>query len=118
MYFPFITAKSLEGFGESHSAFMRAFPRLQMILVLACDHVDEHNRVTVDAAGRPVVHYRFTPETVSGLVRGAVTSAKIFFAAGAVRAHVPVAPQSTVEACSPERLEELAKSCAVVPGKT
>ena len=118
MYFPFITAKSLEGFGESHSAFMRAFPRLQMILVLACDHVDEHNRVTVDAAGRPVVHYRFTPETMSGLVRGAVTSAKIFFAAGAVRAHVPVAPQSTVEACSPERLEELAKSCAVVPGKT
>lgn len=118
MYFPFITAKSLEGFGEPHSTFMRAFPRLQMILVLACDHVDEHNRVTVDGEGRPVVHYRFTPETVSGLIRGAVTSAKIFFAAGALRAHVPVAPQPTVEACSPERVEELAKTCAVTPGKT
>jgi hypothetical protein len=40
MYFPFITAKSLAGFGAPHSAFMRAFPRLQMILVLACDEAD------------------------------------------------------------------------------
>ena len=48
MYFPFITAKSLAGFGEPHSAFMRAFPRLQMILVLACDEADAHNRVTID----------------------------------------------------------------------
>ncbi|HXZ27887.1 MAG TPA: GMC family oxidoreductase [Terriglobales bacterium] len=118
MYFPFITAKSLEGFGEAHSSFLRAFPRLQMILVLACDHVNEHNRVSVDRDGRPVVHYRFTPETMRGLIRGAITSAKIFFAAGALRAHVPVAQDPTVETCSPERLEELAKTCAVVPGKT
>jgi len=118
MYFPFITAKSLAGFGEAHSSFLRAFPRLQMILVLACDHVDEHKRVSADGDGRPVVHYRFAPETVRGLIRGAITSAKIFFAAGAVRAHVPVAPHPTVEACTPERLEELAGTCAVVPGKT
>ena len=37
MYFPFITAKNLTGFGADHSRLMRAFPRLQMILVLACD---------------------------------------------------------------------------------
>ena len=64
MYFPFTTAKAMVGFGEEHSRFMRAFPRLQMILVLACDEVDDHNRVTVDGDGRPVVHYRFTPEVI------------------------------------------------------
>ena len=53
MYFPFITAKSLAGFGPPHSRFMRAFPRLQMILVLACDKADHHNRVAIDkTAGR------------------------------------------------------------------
>lgn len=37
MYFPFVTAKNLTGFGAEHSTFLQAFPRLQMILVLACD---------------------------------------------------------------------------------
>jgi len=107
MYFPFTTAKSLAGFGEAHSAFLRAFPRLQMILVLACDHTDPHNRVTIDSAGRPVVHYRFTPEVARGLVRGAATSAKIFFAAGARRAQVPFAKPPLVEASQPSVLDAL-----------
>jgi long-chain-alcohol oxidase len=117
MYFPFITAKSLAGFGAPHSAFMRAFPRLQMILVLACDRVDPYNRVSIDAAGRPVVHYRFTPETVRGLIRGAITSAKIFFAAGAVRSHMPVARNTTIEAGDAPRLEEIAAQAEFKPGK-
>ena len=67
MYFPFTTAKNLAGFGADHSRLMRAFPRLQMILVLACDHVVPGNRVSVDAQGRPVVHYRFTTEVIASL---------------------------------------------------
>ena len=117
MYFPFITAKSLAGFGAEHSAWMRAFPRLQMILVLACDEADAHNRVTIDRAGRPVVHYRFTPKVARALVRGAVTSAKIFFAAGARRAHVPVANPSTVEAGDAARLDACDDARHFVPGK-
>ena len=117
MYFPFITAKSLAGFGEPHSAFMRAFPRLQMILVLACDSVDSYNRVAIDANGRPVVHYRFTPEAIRGLIRGAITSAKIFFAAGAVRVHMPVARNTTIEARDAGRLEEIAAEAEFKPGK-
>ncbi len=117
MYFPFITAKSLAGFGEEHSRIMRAFPRLQMILVLACDKVDSHNRVTIDRAGRAVVHYRFGSDVIRALVRGAVTSAKIFFAGGAQRAHIPVCNPPTVEACSAERLEELAGQAEFLPGK-
>jgi choline dehydrogenase-like flavoprotein len=118
MYFPFITAKSLAGFGADHSRFMYAFPRLQMILVLACDDIDEHNRITIDAQGRPVVHYRFTPQVVRGLVRGAIASARIFFAAGAERCHMPVSSGSTVvEAEDANRLEEIAQESRFVPGK-
>ena len=117
MYFPFISAKAMVGFGEEHSHFMRAFPRLQMILVLACDDVDEHNRVTVDNAGRPVVHYRFTPEATHGLVQGAITAAKISFAAGAVRAHVPVAHAPTIERAEAERLGRIAENPEFKPGK-
>jgi choline dehydrogenase-like flavoprotein len=110
MYFPFVTAKAMVGFGEEHSRFMRAFSRLQMILVLACDEVDDHNRVTIDGDGRPVVHYRFTPEVIHGLVQGAITSAKISFAAGAVRAHVPVAHSPTIESADRERLDQIAEN--------
>src|SRR4030067_250397 len=62
---PFPTAKNLAGFGPDHSRLMRAFPRLQMILVLACDHAAPGNRVSVDAQGKPVVHYRFTGEVIA-----------------------------------------------------
>ena len=118
MYFPFVTAKSLAGFGEPHSAFMRAFPRLQMILVLGCDEVDPHNRITIDGGGRPVVHYRFTPEVIRGLIRGAIASAKIFFAAGAVRVHMPVAKNTTIEARDAGDLDRIAASAEFKPAKT
>ena len=118
MYFPFITAKSMAGFGEPHSAFMRAFPRLQMILVLACDEADAHNRVSIDKTGRPVVEYRFQREAIHGLIRGAATAAKILFAAGAVRVHLPVARPTTVEAADASRLEEIAAAAEFRPGKT
>ncbi len=117
MYFPFITAKALAGFGEPHSAFMRAFPRLQMILVLACDKADDYNRITIDREGRPVAEYRFQPEAIQGLIRGAITSAKIFFAAGAVRVHMPVARETTIEAGDAGRLEEIAAAADFKAGK-
>jgi choline dehydrogenase-like flavoprotein len=117
MYFPFITAKAMAGFGEEHSRMMRAFPRLQMILVLACDEADDHNRVAIDGDGRPVVHYRFTPEVIHGLTDGAITSAKIAFAAGAVRAHVPVSHSPTIERADARRLDQIAKDPDFKPGK-
>ena len=117
MYFPFTTAKAMAGFGEEHSRFMRAFARLQMILVLACDDVVAHNRVSLDSSDRPVVHYRFTPEVRKGLVQGAITSAKIFFAAGAVRVHLPVAPISTIESAEANRLDQIAEYPEFKPGK-
>ena len=117
MYFPFITAKSLGGFGAPHSAFMRAFPRLQMILVLACDEADGYNRVGIDKADRPVVHYRFQPKAVLGLMGGAFTAAEILFAAGAVRVHMPTARDTTIEARDAARLPEIAGAAEFQPGK-
>jgi hypothetical protein len=35
---------------------MRDFPKLQMILLLACDRAYPANRVAVDRDGRPIVH--------------------------------------------------------------
>ena len=107
MYFPFVTAKNLTGFGAAHSALMRAFPRLQMILVLACDRAVPGNRVAVNAAGRPVVHYRFTEAVVTSLVRATRASARIFFAAGAERVHAPSADPPLLERSARDRLDTL-----------
>lgn len=107
MYFPFITAKNLTGFGAPHSTLMRAFPRLQMILVLACDKAVPGNRITVDREGTPVVHYTFTPAVVRSLVAATRASARIFFAAGAVRVHAPSADPPLIEARDAARMDEL-----------
>ena len=107
MYFPFITAKNLTGFGANHSALMQAFPRLQMILVLACDKATPGNRITVDRNGKPVVHYTFTPEVVRSMVAATRASARIFFAAGAVRVHAPSADPPLLEAADAGRVDAL-----------
>jgi choline dehydrogenase-like flavoprotein len=98
MYFPFTTAKNLTGFGEEHAAMMRAFPRLQMILVLACDRAIPSNRIAIDRAGRPVVHYAFTPDVITSMVRATRAAARIFFGAGAIRVHAPSADPHILEA--------------------
>lgn len=106
MYFPFVTAKSLVGFGATNESFLRAFPRLQMILVLGCDRATEGNRVGVDAAGRPVVHYRLTDEVVGALARGTRASARIFFGAGAVRMHAPLASPPELRAAEVAEIDD------------
>ena len=117
MYFPFTTAKNLTGFGPAHSALMRAFPRLQMILVLACDKAVPHNRVAVDREGKAVVRYRFTSETIAAMVRATRASARIFFAAGALRVHAPSADPPTIERRDAARLDELIAARHFLPGK-
>ena len=118
MYFPFVTAKNMAGFGTEHSRFMRAFPRLQMILVLACDHTSPKNRVAVNSAGRPVVHYTFQPETVDAMVRGSRAATRVFFAAGAVRVHAPLADPPVIERRDAARAETLIDARHFLPGRT
>jgi choline dehydrogenase-like flavoprotein len=97
MYFPFVTAKNLTGYGVDHAVFMNAYSRLQMILVLACDKAVSANRVACDRVGGPIVHYSFTPAVVESLAAATRAAAKIFFAAGAERVHAPLADPPRLE---------------------
>lgn len=107
MYFPFVTAKNLTGFGEEHARFMRRFPRLQMILVLACDTAVPQNRIVIDKAGKPVVHYSFTPRVVKSFVAATRAAARIFFAAGALRVHAPEANPAAIDRRDAYRVDDL-----------
>ncbi len=117
MYFPVTTAKNLTGFGADHSRLMLAFPRLQMILVLACDRAVPGNRVAVDRAGNPVVHYEFTDEVIGGLVAATRASARIFFAAGAERVHAPSADPPLIERAEADRIAERIEARHFLPGR-
>jgi choline dehydrogenase-like flavoprotein len=105
MYFPFTTAKNLSGFGAGHERFMRAYDRLQMILVLACDEALPEHRVEVDGQGRPVVHYRLTPATLEAMVKATRAAARIFFAAGAEAVHAPSARPHVLERTQADELD-------------
>jgi choline dehydrogenase-like flavoprotein len=89
-----------------------------MILVLACDRAVAHNRIEVDRTGRPVVHYSFTPEVVRSLVAATRASARIFFAAGAVRVHAPTAQPPLLEAAESEEIDRRIHQRHFAEGKT
>ena len=118
MYFPFTTAKNLTGFGAEHAAMMRAFPRLQMILVLACDRAHPDNRIRVDRDGRAVVDYRFTNEVITSMVLATRAAARIFFAAGASRVHAPSADPHIIEATDASRIDRRVAERHFRPGTT
>jgi len=117
MYFPFTTAKNLIGFGAEHADLMSRMNRMQMILVLAVDPALPENRVTVDSAGEPVVHYRFTDEVMDALVESQRVAARIFFAAGCRRVHAPAGTRFFLDADEANRLEELITREAFKLGK-
>jgi len=116
MYFPFVTAKNLIGFGAEHSALMRAFPRLQMILVLAIDPARESNRVTINRDGNPVVQYKLSDDVLASIHESMKVSARVFFAAGARRVHVPAAENFFIDASEAERIDDLVPRRNVRPG--
>jgi choline dehydrogenase-like flavoprotein len=118
MYFPFTTAKNLTGFGVEHSAIMRAFPHLQMILVLACDSAADGNRIDIDRSGRPVVHYRFAKRVIRAMVAATRAAARIFFGAGAVRMHAPTARPHLIAASEQDSIDARIHERHFVPGTT
>ncbi len=91
-YFPFTLAKNLVGFGAPVDDLLHHYNHLQMILVLAVDEAEAHNRVYYDfKTGAPAVSYTFNPKTIDSFVKAIRQSAKIFFAAGCERVHAPAA---------------------------
>jgi long-chain-alcohol oxidase len=117
MYFPFTTAKSLTGFGEAHAAMMSDMSRLQMILVLALDEPQASNRIGIDRAGHPVIHYTCSEQVRRSLVLAMRASARIFFAAGAARVHAPAASAFFIEAADAHDVDARIPFEGLVPGK-
>ncbi len=117
MYFPFVTAKNLIGFGEEHAQLMHRMDRLQMILVLALDEALPDNRVTLDRAGEPVVEYRFSEPVLEALLESMKVSARIFFAAGAQRVHAPAGEKFLIERHEQDHLDELITRRRLQPGR-
>ena len=117
MYFPFVTAKNLIGFGEEHAQLMHRMDRLQMILVLALDPALPDNRVVLDRDGEPVVEYRFTDNVLVALLESMKVSARIFFAAGAERVHAPAGEKFFIERTEQDRLDELITCRRLQPGR-
>jgi choline dehydrogenase-like flavoprotein len=72
----------------------------------------------VDGDGRPVVHYRFMPEVVRSLVKATRASARIFFAAGAVRVHAPTARPHIIERSDTAQIDQRIVERWFVPGTT
>ncbi len=117
MYFPFVTAKNLIGFGEEHAQLMHRMDRLQMILVLALDPALPENRVVLDRDGEPVVEYSFSEPVLEALLESMKVSARIFFAAGAERVHAPAGETFFIDRGEQDRLDELISRRRLQPGR-
>lgn len=117
MYYPFVTAKNLVGFGREHTQLMQAFSRLQMILVLAIDQAEETNRVEVGDDGGPVVAYTLSETTLDSLHMSMKAATRIFFAAGASRVHAPAGKSFFIEASQADQIEQMIPRNKVVPGR-
>jgi choline dehydrogenase-like flavoprotein len=117
MYFPFVTAKNLIGFGEEHAQLMHRMDRLQMILVLALDPALPENRVVLDRDGEPVVEYTFSEPVLDALLESMKVSARIFFAAGCERVHAPAGEKFFIERTEQDRLDQLITRRRLQPGR-
>jgi len=71
----------------------------------------------VDGEGRPIVHYRFTPEVRESLAAATRGAARIFFGAGARRVHAPLADPPLLEAEEADRLGQRISARNFLPGK-
>lgn len=107
MYFPFTLAKNLQGYGQDVDDLMNHYAHLQMILVLAKDRAEAHNRVTIDGKGNPVVHYKFSESTQNSFVDAIRASARIFFTAGVRRVHAPSTDRFFLYPADANRLDDL-----------
>jgi len=117
MYFPFVTAKNLAGFGAEHGALLRHLDRLQMILVLALDAPRAENRVLVDRHGEPVVDYTLSGPVLDSLFESMKVCGRIFFAAGAERIHAPAGSKFLIERAEEDQLDDLIVRDRMLPGR-
>ncbi len=94
-YFPFVTSKSLPGFGKFHRDIMKKYAQFTSGIILNHDEAKEENCIKADADGKPEIHYNLSAESKKSLVHALQRTAEVFFAGGC---------ESVVTQCSYESL--------------
>lgn len=117
MYYPFTTARNLIGFGAEHAEAMGRMRHMQQVLVLALDRAREENRVRVGRDGEAVVEYRLAREVLDAFHHAMLSTARLFFAAGARRVHAPAGRPFWVERGDLGGLEAAIPRERVRPGR-
>ncbi len=103
-YFPFVTAKSLPGFGSDIRRFMGSYDHLTCALTLVHDEPQHHNRMTIAGPeGRPEIDYRLSQRSRDAIVHAQQSTGRIFFEAGAEEYVSPVSNRFSMT--SPADLE-------------
>ncbi len=87
---PVGAAATLPGFGASHMAAIRAYPRLAVLSAMV--HDETSGEVDVDGDGRPVIRYAMTERDRGQLAKGLLACARLLLAAGAVEVTIPAIP--------------------------
>ncbi len=95
---PVGAAATLPGFGASHMAALRAYPRLAVLTAMV--HDETSGEVDVDGDGRPVVRYTMTERDRAQLAKGLVACARLLLAAGALEVTIPAIPPLRVTSAS------------------
>ncbi|HYW04120.1 MAG TPA: GMC family oxidoreductase N-terminal domain-containing protein [Gammaproteobacteria bacterium] len=106
-YFPFATSKNLAGYGPELDELMRRMDRQQQILVLTLDAAHPWNRVREDEDGQPVAQYHLDDAVYAALAGGMRAAARVFFAGGATRVHLPGSGRFFITAADVPRLDRL-----------
>jgi long-chain-alcohol oxidase len=113
-YFPFVTAKSLPGFGPDLRRFMKAYTHQTCAITLVHDEAEERNRIRVEG-DRAVLDYHLSEQSRLALVHAMQSAGRIFFAAGALEYVSPVSESFSVTRA--EDLEAAITADALAPGR-
>ena len=117
MYFPFMTAKSMSGFGDEHAEMVRNMDKLQQVLVLAFDKPDPNNRIYADKNGNPIVDYTLSKEVMDSFFDSMVVTAKLLFASGCSRVHAPAGVKFFIDRNEQHDLDRLMSRKMLKTGK-
>jgi len=88
-YFPGVTAKNNQGYGEPHQDAMKNYSKMMSILILAHDQAEFKNRISIDKRGNTIVDYTVSSKTKRALIKALQEAVKIFFAAGCKKVFLP-----------------------------
>lgn len=105
-YYPGVTAKNIEGWGEEHKYRMQNYKNLMCIIILSHDKAKKENRILWDGK-RPVLDYRIDGDVLNALCKGQRRAAQIFFEAGCDEVYAPFAENGIVQKKDKDNLSEV-----------